>query len=125
MRLFVIVLIFSLAMVSSVNADTYGAGMRQWDNNAAQQYMSPYAMASLQPQIDATGIQFRMLNRSKGPAMHSPRAQADKAAYSHYMRCALEQEKNIDLLQDTVTGIECGSGVCTGVILTSGRIIHA
>ena len=42
--------------------------------------------------IDATGIQFRMLNRSKGPAMHSPRAQADKAAYSHYMRCALEQE---------------------------------
>ncbi len=75
--------------------------------------------------IDATGIQFRMLNRSKGPAMHSPRAQADKAAYSHYMRCALEQERNIDLLQDTVTGIESDSGGCTGVTLASGRIIHA
>ncbi len=75
--------------------------------------------------IDATGIQFRMLNRSKGPAMHSPRAQADKAAYSHYMRCTLEQERNIDLLQDTVTGIESDSGGCTGVALASGRIIHA
>ena len=75
--------------------------------------------------IDATGIQFRMLNRSKGPAMHSPRAQADKAMYSHYMRRVIEEEKNIDLLQDTVTGIECSSGVCKGVRLTSGRTINA
>ncbi len=75
--------------------------------------------------IDATGIQFRMLNRSKGPAMHSPRAQADKTAYSLYMRRILEQEKNIDLLQDTVTGIECASGVCKGITLSSGRIIQA
>ena len=75
--------------------------------------------------IDATGIQFRMLNRSKGPAMHSPRAQADKAMYSHYMRRVIEAEKNIDLLQDTVTGIECRTGECAGVILTSGRIINA
>ena len=75
--------------------------------------------------IDATGIQFRMLNRSKGPAMHSPRAQADKAMYSQYMRRVIEEEENIDLLQDTVTGIEFSSGVCKGITLTSGRTINA
>ena len=74
--------------------------------------------------IDATGIQFRMLNRSKGPAMHSPRAQADKTRYSLYMRKVIEEEANIDLLQDTVTGIECSSGRATGVRLSSGRIIQ-
>ena len=40
--------------------------------------------------IDATGIQFRMLNRSKGPAMHGPRAQADKRAYQQEIRRILE-----------------------------------
>jgi tRNA uridine 5-carboxymethylaminomethyl modification enzyme len=75
--------------------------------------------------IDATGIQFRILNRSKGPAMHSPRAQADKTMYSLYMRHVIERENNIDLLQDTVTGIQCSSGVCEGVTLSSGRVIHA
>ena len=74
--------------------------------------------------IDATGIQFRMLNRSKGPAMHSPRAQADRTQYSYYMRRVIEKENNIDLLQDTVTGIECSSGVFSGVILSSGRVIR-
>ena len=74
--------------------------------------------------IDATGIQFRMLNRSKGTAMHSPRAQADKTRYSLYMRKVIEEEANIDLLQDTVTGIECSSGRATGVRLSSGRIIQ-
>ncbi len=74
--------------------------------------------------IDATGIQFRMLNRSKGPAMHSPRAQADKTMYSHYMRSVIEKESNLDLLQDTVTGIEAVSGICKGINLTSGRTIR-
>ncbi|TLU57074.1 MAG: tRNA uridine-5-carboxymethylaminomethyl(34) synthesis enzyme MnmG [Chlorobium sp.] len=74
--------------------------------------------------IDATGIQFRMLNRSKGPAMHSPRAQADRTQYSMYMRQVIESENNIDLLQDTVTGIKCSSGSFSGVVLSSGRIIH-
>lgn len=72
--------------------------------------------------IDATGIQFRMLNRSKGPAMHSPRAQADRTLYSLYMKRVIESEKNIDLLQDTVTGIECSLGIFAGVRLLSGRI---
>ncbi|MEI6847678.1 MAG: tRNA uridine-5-carboxymethylaminomethyl(34) synthesis enzyme MnmG [Chlorobiaceae bacterium] len=74
--------------------------------------------------IDATGIQFRMLNKSKGPAMHSPRAQADKTMYSLYMRRVIEMESNIDLLQDTVIGVENGVGVFKGVRLCSGRIIH-
>ena len=75
--------------------------------------------------IDATGIQYRMLNRSKGPAMHSPRAQADRTLYSIYMRKIIEQEKNIDLLQDSVTGITTIRNKCTGIILSSGRQIEA
>jgi len=52
--------------------------------------------------IDATGIQFRMLNCRKGPAMHSPRAQADKRAYQHFIKCQIEQQPNLDLRQETV-----------------------
>ncbi|NTV97564.1 MAG: tRNA uridine-5-carboxymethylaminomethyl(34) synthesis enzyme MnmG [Chlorobiaceae bacterium] len=74
--------------------------------------------------IDATAIQVRMLNRSKGPAMHSPRAQADRARYSTYMRKVIENERNIDLLQDTVKGIECSDGNFSGVRLSSGRVIN-
>lgn len=75
--------------------------------------------------IDATGIQYRMLNRSKGPAMHSPRAQADRTLYSIYMRKVIEQENNIDLLQDSVIGIATKRNKCTGIILSSGRRIEA
>src|SRR4249920_1838330 len=45
--------------------------------------------------IDATGIQFKLLNRSRGPAVWSPRAQADKKVYGGWVRRALESEKNI------------------------------
>jgi len=55
--------------------------------------------------IDEVGIQFRMLNRSKGPAVWSPRAQADRMAYSMRMRWALERQENLDLKQGTVVGI--------------------
>ena len=75
--------------------------------------------------IDTTGIQFRMLNRSKGPAMHSPRAQADRNLYSQYMRKVIEEEKNIDLLQDTVTSIKCSVDTFQAVVLSSGRVIRA
>ncbi len=75
--------------------------------------------------IDATGIQFRMLNRSKGPAMHSPRAQADRTLYSAYMRKVIEQEDNIDMLQDSVIGVAVEHGVCEGIIVSSGRTIKA
>ncbi|WP_404306669.1 tRNA uridine-5-carboxymethylaminomethyl(34) synthesis enzyme MnmG [Neorhodopirellula lusitana] len=52
--------------------------------------------------IDATGIQFRMLNRRKGPAMHSPRAQADKKAYQNHIKWQIESQPNLDLRQETV-----------------------
>ena len=52
--------------------------------------------------IDATGIQFRMLNMRKGPAMHSPRAQADKREYQHWVKCEIERQKNLDLRQEIV-----------------------
>jgi tRNA uridine 5-carboxymethylaminomethyl modification enzyme len=55
--------------------------------------------------IDATGIQFRMLNRSKGPAMHGPRAQADKLAYQREIRRILEAQPGLTLLQDTAEDI--------------------
>src|SRR5499426_3544429 len=55
--------------------------------------------------IDATGIQFRMLNRSKGPAMHSPRAQADKKAYQAEVKRLVEEAPNLTLRQEVVEDI--------------------
>ncbi|MFK7823176.1 MAG: tRNA uridine-5-carboxymethylaminomethyl(34) synthesis enzyme MnmG [Oligoflexales bacterium] len=55
--------------------------------------------------IDQTGIQFRILNRKKGPAIWSSRAQADMGLYSRYMKHALEQTENLAIKQDTVEGL--------------------
>src|SRR6266699_2537590 len=55
--------------------------------------------------IDATGIQFRMLNRTKGPAMHSPRAQADKKLYQFTMKHRVESQPGLTLRQEIVEGI--------------------
>jgi tRNA uridine 5-carboxymethylaminomethyl modification enzyme len=55
--------------------------------------------------IDATGIQFRMLNRSKGAAMHSPRAQADKKAYQFDMKRRIEEQPCLTLRQEIVEGL--------------------
>src|ERR1700682_6442807 len=55
--------------------------------------------------IDAGGIQFRMLNRTKGPAMHSPRAQADKKLYQFTMKHRVEAQEGLTLRQETVEGI--------------------
>src|SRR5881628_594955 len=52
--------------------------------------------------IDAAGIQFRMLNRTKGPAMHSPRAQADKKAYQFEVKRRVEAQPNLTLRQEMV-----------------------
>ncbi len=61
------------------------------------------AMGGLMGQaIDATGIQFRMLNMRKGPAMHSPRAQADKKAYQNWIKFEIESQENLDLRQEIV-----------------------
>lgn len=55
--------------------------------------------------IDETGIQFRLLNRAKGPAMHSPRAQADKKAYQFAAKRLVEEAENLALRQETVEGL--------------------
>src|SRR6266540_1631434 len=65
--------------------------------------------------IDATGIQFRMLNRAKGPAMHSPRAQADKKAYQFDMKRRVEGQPNLTLRQEMVEAILIEHGRVVGV----------
>ncbi|PHR99910.1 MAG: tRNA uridine-5-carboxymethylaminomethyl(34) synthesis enzyme MnmG [Blastopirellula sp.] len=55
--------------------------------------------------IDQTGIQFRMLNKRKGPAMHSPRAQADKKAYQQLIKLFVEDQENLSLRQEIVDDI--------------------
>src|ERR671919_377699 len=55
--------------------------------------------------IDAAGIQFRMLNRGKGPAMHSPRAQADKKQYQFTMKHCVEAQPNLTLRQEVIEGL--------------------
>src|SRR5690606_41874632 len=54
---------------------------------------------------DLTMIQFRMLNRSKGPAMWSPRCQSDRMMFAQQWRLTLEQISNVDFWQETVTGL--------------------
>src|SRR6516164_10126648 len=55
--------------------------------------------------IDASAIQFRMLNQTKGPAMHSPRAQADKKMYQFTMKHRIESQLNLTLRQERVEGL--------------------
>ena len=64
---------------------------------------------------DHTMLQFRMLNRSKGPAMWSPRAQSDRLLFAHKWRLMLEAHPNIDFWQEMITGIVVKNGVVRGV----------
>ncbi|MGD9722754.1 MAG: tRNA uridine-5-carboxymethylaminomethyl(34) synthesis enzyme MnmG [Pirellulales bacterium] len=93
--------------------------------------------------IDATGIQFRLLNRRKGPAMHSPRAQADKKAYQAEIKRVVEEQPNLTLRQEVVedllteetaggrlhsTGVRVrGDAIyrARAVILTTGTFLQA
>ena len=74
--------------------------------------------------IDKTFIQSKMLNKSKGPAVHSLRAQADKQAYSTEMRKTLENQENLTIKQGEVTELIVEDGKITGVKLYSGAIYH-
>ena len=74
---------------------------------------------------DASSIQFRMLNKSKGPAMWSPRAQCDRKVFEKEWRKGLEGNKNIDFCQDTVDNITTEKGTVTGVITKMGVEISA
>ena len=74
--------------------------------------------------IDRTFIQSKMLNQSKGPAVHSLRAQADKADYSRAMRQVLEAQPGLDIRQMEVTDLLTEDGHITGVQTYSGAIYH-
>ena len=69
---------------------------------------------------DASTLQFRMLNRSKGPAMWSPRAQCDKIQFSLYWRKILESACKLDIYQDTVTSFLFDGSKISGVCTTTG-----
>ena len=74
---------------------------------------------------DASGIQFRLLNRSKGPAVRGPRAQIDRALYRKAMRAALEDTPNLNLLCGSVEDLLIDSGRACGVMTSDGREYHA
>lgn len=77
--------------------------------------------------IDSTMIQFRVLNRSRGPAVQAPRAQADKAAYQALAKQTLEQQKNLAIFQDTVVDfiLDGAEREVRGVRTERGRRFHA
>ena len=87
--------------------------------------------------IDATGIQFKVLNRSRGPAVWSPRAQADKKRYGEWMLAALRAEKNIEWIfgrageilveHGRVTGLALEDGpryACDALVITTGTFLN-
>ena len=74
---------------------------------------------------DASTLQFRMLNRSKGPAMWSPRAQCDKIQFSLYWRKILESACKLDVYQDTVTEFIFSDSKISGVRTTTGAIFNS
>jgi len=87
--------------------------------------------------IDKTGIQYRRLNLSRGPAVHSSRAQADRKLYREYITDVIKSQENLDLLEDSVVDLEIESGrvraaiteggkriVCKALIITSGTFLN-
>ena len=74
---------------------------------------------------DHSCIQYRMLNKGKGPAVHSLRAQADRRKYQQYMKHVLEQQENLELKQATITHILTENGAVTGVQTRLGAIYDA
>ncbi|MDP3980307.1 MAG: tRNA uridine-5-carboxymethylaminomethyl(34) synthesis enzyme MnmG [Chlamydiota bacterium] len=74
--------------------------------------------------IDKTSIQFQMLNKSKGPAVWAPRAQADKKLYSVEMYRTIEKQSNLRLLQGTVERIIVENSAVTGVVLSDGTMLQ-
>src|SRR6187549_2310649 len=70
---------------------------------------------------DAGGIQFRVLNRRKGPAVRGPRAQADRKLYAQAMQRQILAQKNLRVIEGEVDDLEIASGAVTGVRLVDGR----
>src|SRR5512141_304656 len=74
---------------------------------------------------DETGIQFRLLNRSRGAAVQAPRAQCDKARYRLVMKKWLEGAPNLTLFQGIVSEILIEDGKAAGVVMLDGRAVRA
>src|SRR3954471_23320238 len=72
--------------------------------------------------IDATGIQFKLLNRSRGPAVWSPRAQADKKVYGRWVKAALDAEPNIEWLIGRAGRVLVERGRVAGLALEDGDV---
>lgn len=75
--------------------------------------------------IDKAGIQFRMLNSSKGPAVRGPRAQADRELYKKYMLQELQKTENLEIIEASVEGLIFDNAEIHGVILKSGEKIES
>ena len=75
--------------------------------------------------IDKAGIQFRMLNASKGPAVRGPRAQADRKLYKKYMLEELQKQENLDIIEASVEGLFFDKDNLKGVILSDDKVILA
>ncbi|MBO9588635.1 tRNA uridine-5-carboxymethylaminomethyl(34) synthesis enzyme MnmG [Devosia sp.] len=70
---------------------------------------------------DEAGIQFRVLNRRKGPAVRGPRAQADRKLYRNAMQAAISAQANLDVIEGEVDDLEVTDGAISGVVLLDGR----
>ncbi|MFM7327415.1 MAG: tRNA uridine-5-carboxymethylaminomethyl(34) synthesis enzyme MnmG, partial [Bacteroidota bacterium] len=119
----------SKVLLATMNMNTIG----QMSCNPA---MGGVAKGQIVREIDALGgysgivsdqsaIQFRMLNRSKGPAMWSPRTQNDRMRFSEAWRLALEQTRNVDFWQDMVKGLVVNEGRVVGVRTAMGLEIKS
>jgi tRNA uridine 5-carboxymethylaminomethyl modification enzyme len=75
--------------------------------------------------IDKAGIQFRMLNRSKGPAVQGPRAQADRKLYRQHMQAAIRGQGNLEVIAEPVEDLLVVDGSAAGVVTGSGRELSA
>ncbi len=75
--------------------------------------------------IDATGVQFKVLNRSRGPAVWAPRAQADKRRYGAWVRAAIQGHPAIDVVEGHVRALRVEAGAVVGVSLLDGRELQA
>ena len=74
---------------------------------------------------DRSAVQFRMLNRSKGPAMWSPRCQSDRALYAQYMREELEKKQELSFRQDNVVDLVVEDKVVKGVVTQTGQLFKS
>lgn len=74
---------------------------------------------------DATMLQSRMLNRGKGPAVHSLRAQTDRKDYHRYMKHAVENQDRLDVIQAEIVDIRASDGAVESVVTALGALYHA